>query len=73
MPCTANEIRYMTTNETRNCIVSFAERLDDGEILTGTPTVSTTAGATISNIKINDAIGDYKFPLNIHKVLAVPP
>lgn len=43
--------------ETRLCAVSFAEKLDSGELLTGTPTVTelTTADLTIDNVAVNVA------------------
>jgi hypothetical protein len=56
MPLTANEVRYMTTAETRNCIASFANRLEDGEVLTGTPTITSTTGITLSNKHINTGV-----------------
>ena len=56
MPLTANQVRYMTTTEIRNCIVAFAERLDTNEKLAGTPTITSTAGLTITNKAVSDSV-----------------
>lgn len=50
-----------TVSEVRNVAVSFSGKLDDGELLTGTPTVvevnpSSPQALTFSNIAINTAI-----------------
>jgi len=47
----AREIRNKTVSAVRNITVSFSGKLDDGELLTGTPTVTevTTTDLTISN------------------------
>ena len=51
MPNTAPQRRTKTVGETRNVAVSFAAVLDDGELLTGTPTVVevTSTDLTLSN------------------------
>lgn len=50
-----------TVSEVRNTAVSFSGKLDDGELLTGTPTVvevdaSSPQALAFSNIAINTAI-----------------
>lgn len=55
MTHTANQIRYITANEIRNAIVSFDDRLDTGEKLTGTPVITSAAGLTIANKTVNSA------------------
>lgn len=50
-----------TVSEVRNIAVSFSGKLDDGELLTGTPTVievnpSSPQALTFSNIAINTSI-----------------
>lgn len=51
MPSTAPQIPDKTASEVRNCIVSFAGKLDSGELLTGTPTVTASpSGLTIANV-----------------------
>lgn len=49
----AKQTHCMTANETRNFAVSFASFLDEGELLTGTPTV-TAEGITLTNKIVND-------------------
>ncbi len=55
MRSTAREIREITTDEVRVVSVSFLGKLDTGELLTGTPTVTAEAGAglTLSNKTVN--------------------
>jgi len=53
---TAPQVNRKTVAEVRNCAVSFANKLDPGELLTGTPTVtSTPSGPTISGAAVNTA------------------
>jgi len=53
----ASQIQYKTVSEIRNAGVSFALRLDPGELFTGTPTVAevTTSDLTITNQGLNTA------------------
>ena len=57
MSGTARERPVMIEGETRNGKVSFVDLLDDGESLTGTPTVVevTTSDLTISNAAVSAA------------------
>ena len=54
---TAPEIPVLAVGETRNFAVSFVQILDEGESLTGTPTVAeqTTSDLTISSKVVNTA------------------
>lgn len=54
---TAPQRPTIAEGEVRNVSVSFVDVLDDGELLTGTPTVSEqgTSNLTISNVSINSA------------------
>ena len=53
---TAPQIGVITPDETRNVSVSFINRLDSGELLTGTPTVTASpSGPTISTPVVNDS------------------
>ncbi len=63
MAGTAPEIETITTNEVRIVSVDFSGLLDDGELLTGTPTVTAPVGSglvlsqkqvTASAITVND-------------------
>lgn len=51
----AREIREITTDEVRVVSVSFLGKLDSGELLTGTPTVTAAVGSglTLSNKTVN--------------------
>jgi len=50
---TAKQIQSKTVNEVRNLAVDLTDKLDAGELLTGTPSVSSTpAGLTISNVAV---------------------
>lgn len=50
----ANELRSKTEDEVRNGAVDFQGRLDSGEVLTGTPTVTASpAGLTFSSVQVN--------------------
>ena len=49
------QYRCMKLGSTRNVAVSFANVLDDGELLTGTPTITAT-GLTISGEVVSTAI-----------------
>lgn len=47
---TAEQIQSKTAAEVRNLAVDFTDKLDSGELLTGTPSVSTTpSGLTIAS------------------------
>lgn len=52
---TAAQRPVMATGDVRNCAVSFAEQLDAGETLTGTPTIAeqTTTDLTISSAVVS--------------------
>lgn len=45
MAGTAEEVGRITTNEVRIISVDFSGQLDDGELLTGTPTVTAPVGS----------------------------
>tara|TARA_Y100000593_G_scaffold7621_1_gene14227 strand:- start:148 stop:474 length:327 start_codon:yes stop_codon:yes gene_type:complete len=50
----AEQIQSKTANEVRNLAVDFTDKLDSGEALTGTPTVtSSPSGLTISSVDTN--------------------
>src|SRR4051812_41369555 len=50
------QIRIKRSTAARNAAVNFAAELDPGELLTGTPTVtSTPAGLTTGSVKTNTA------------------
>lgn len=51
------ERRHMSAGETRMVAVSFIGKLDSGELLTGTPTVTevTTTDLTLDNKAVNTA------------------
>lgn len=53
----ASEIYDVTTTETLNVAIDYTGKLDSGELLTGTPTVTeeTTSDLTITNVKVNTA------------------
>lgn len=54
---TAPEIGEKTANESVNVAVSFANRLVDGEALTGTPTVTCTpSGLTVNGEAVNTSV-----------------
>ena len=51
---TSPEIRFITSGETRNVAVDMTGKLDSGETLTGTPTVTVSpTGPTLSNKAVN--------------------
>jgi hypothetical protein len=54
---TAEQRNYKTVGEERNCAVSFEKKLDENEIMDGTPVVleHSTSDLAISAKKINDA------------------
>jgi hypothetical protein len=56
MAGTAEQIQKITTEELRNVSVNFADLLDSGELLTGTPTVVSDTDVTIDNEQVNDEI-----------------
>lgn len=55
MQSTARQIHEITTNEVRVVSADFILKLDDGELLTGTPTVTAPAasGLTITQPQVN--------------------
>ena len=57
MTIRAHQIPCAMVGETLVGSVSFADRLDSGELLTGTPTVAEIASAdlTIDNVAVNSA------------------
>lgn len=53
---TCPEIRHKTANEVRNGIISMIGKLDTGELLTGTPTVTASpSGLTFASVAVNSA------------------
>lgn len=51
---TSKDIRTKTPNEVRNGAISFRRELDNGEKLTGTPTVTATpSGLTFASVAVN--------------------
>ena len=56
MSVVASQIHCKTASEVRNVFTSFLDRLEKGEKLTGTPTVTVSpTGPTIANIAIPTA------------------
>lgn len=57
MPSEAPQIPCFINGETRNGKASFAMKLDDGELLTGTPTITeiTTTDLTFANVAVSTA------------------
>ena len=55
MPVSAPQVREVSTNEVRIISVDFKGKLDEGELLTGTPSVSevTTSDLVISSVQVN--------------------
>lgn len=54
MSVRAPQIHCKSVSEVRNVAFDFSGKLDDGELLTGTPTVTDETGdLTISNVKVN--------------------
>lgn len=55
---TAAQRPVLATGDVRNCAVSFAEQLDAGEALTGTPTVQeqTTTDLTIASVAVSTTV-----------------
>lgn len=53
MALIAPEIRSFTTDETRNISIDCSEVLDDGELLTGSPTIQCNAEITVTNEQVN--------------------
>ena len=51
----ANEIRHKHASETRTISIDYTDKLDSGEALTGTPSVSevTTSDLTITSPQLN--------------------
>ena len=51
----ANEIRHKHASETRTISIAYTDKLDSGEALTGTPTVSeiSSSDLTLSGAQIN--------------------
>jgi len=50
----AEQIQTKTANEVRNLAANFTDKLDSGEELTGTPTVSISpAGVTASSVAVS--------------------
>ena len=52
---TAPQINHKTVSEVRNDAVSFAGKLDVGELLTGTPTIPAVTDLTFSNKVVSTA------------------
>jgi hypothetical protein len=64
----ARDVHEITTDEIRRCAVSFAGKLDAGEVLSGTPTVtvSGTSGLVLSAKTVNSValtINDLAVPI----------
>lgn len=56
MSNTIQKIECMTAGETRNAAVDFTNKLDSGELLTGTPTITASSTLlTLSNKVVNTA------------------
>ena len=55
MSTVASELHTVSTDETRNIAVDCSDMLDSGELLTGTPTVTTSAGVTLGSKQVNSA------------------
>lgn len=55
MSNTAQQVPSMTLSEVRVASVSFIDKLDDGELLTGTPVVDAVTGFTFENVAVNTA------------------
>ena len=56
MGATAQQVPSKTVGEVVNGAVSFAGVLDDGELLTGVPTIDAVAGLTFANIAVSTTI-----------------
>jgi hypothetical protein len=58
MTSQAPQVPDKTVSEVRNGAISFVGKLDEGELLTGTPTMSeaTTSDLTFSNAAVNTSI-----------------
>lgn len=52
----APQYETVSTNEVRNVAIDFADVLDSGELLTGTPTVTGDASLTITNEQVNTSL-----------------
>ena len=54
----ADQVPVFAAGDTRNGAVSFADQLDSGEVLTGTPTIEeqTSSDLTISNAAVSTAV-----------------
>lgn len=55
MASTAPQIHNISTDETRNVSVDMTALLDDGETITGSPTVQCDASITVTNEQYNAA------------------
>lgn len=53
MPSLAEQIHDISTDEVRNVSVDMTALLDDGEVLTGIPTIECSAALTITNEQRN--------------------
>ncbi len=50
----APQVHVKAPGETRNITIDYAQKLDSGELLTGTPTVTgAPTGLTIANVAVN--------------------
>ena len=56
MSATAQQLPSKTVSEVRNAAVSFDDVLDEGELLTGTPSVDAVTDLTFSNIAVSTTI-----------------
>ncbi len=63
---TAQPTIYLAPTCIRNVAVSFVADLTAGELLTGTPTVTISGGASVSNKTINAATMLMEIPDNKH-------
>ena len=53
MSATAQQLPSKTVSEEANGSISYVGKLDEGELLTGTPTIDAVTGLTFSNIAVN--------------------
>lgn len=60
---TAQPTLYKTPSAVRACTVSFVHQLEDGDLLTGTPTVAAT-GLTLSVAAVNTSTKRIQVPGN---------
>jgi len=54
---TSDHVRYLQAGETRNVKIDYTDKLDSGELLTGTPTITevTSSDLTLANKAVSTA------------------